>query len=256
MKQLNLTQQDVFRGALILVDRQHAYRENRSTLLVPVQAERQELLLEQRARALFAKLMESIRGWQQITAVSAWRSREEQQALYEQSLRENGMEFTQKFVALPGHSEHETGLAIDVGQRQDQIDPICPSFPDSGVCAAFREKASQFGFIVRYPKGKECITGIAHEPWHFRYVGVPHADIMERYHLTLEEYLEFLKRYTDQTTPYLYEKQGRRLSVWYTSAGQEGDTCVELDESKPYAVSGDNKNGFVFTQWSVCHGHA
>lgn len=64
-----------------------------------------------------------------------------------------------------------------------------PAFPYEGVCQMFRERAAEFGFVERYPAGKEPITGIAHEPWHFRYVSPPHARAMVRRGLVLEEYL-------------------------------------------------------------------
>ena len=98
---------------------------------------------------------------------------------------------TNKYVAEPGHSEHESGLAVDLAQRGAPPDLIRPSFPDSGVCRSFRKKAPWFGFIQRYEEGKEAITGIACEPWHFRYVGFPHSLIMQKKGLALEEYLDF-----------------------------------------------------------------
>ena len=92
-------------------------------------------------------------------------------------------------MALPGHSEHQTGLAIDLGLRGPEIDFIRPDFPYEGVCQRFRERAADFGFVERYPAGKEAVIGIAHEPWHFRYVGPSHAREMVHRGLVLEEYL-------------------------------------------------------------------
>lgn len=117
--------------------------------------------------------MAELDGWRYITAVSGWRSQEEQREIYLQSLLENGEEFTNQFVASPGHSEHQTGLAIDLGLKQPDIDFLRPYFPYKGICQTFRELSTDYGFIERYQAGKEAITGIAHEPWHFRYVGVP-----------------------------------------------------------------------------------
>ena len=133
--------------------------------------------------------MERLDGWRFIVPVSGWRSWEEQQTIYTQSLRENGPVFTAKFVAMPGHSEHQTGLAIDLGLLQPEIDFIRPAFPYEGICQKFRELAPAYGFLERYPEGKEHITGIAHEPWHFRYVGTPYSEEIARTGLTLEEYL-------------------------------------------------------------------
>lgn len=72
-----------------------------------------------------------------------------------------------------GCSEHETGLAIDLALAGEEPDFIRPPFPDRGICRRFRQRCADFGFVLRYPAGKETVTGIAHEPWHFRYVGVP-----------------------------------------------------------------------------------
>ena len=93
-------------------------------------------------------------------------------------MAESGLAFTHKYVAYPGCSEHQTGLAIDLGKAAGHIDFIRPAFPYDGTCGAFRRAAAAYGFIERYQKGKESLTGIAREPWHFRYVGLPHAAIM------------------------------------------------------------------------------
>ncbi|MFG6353625.1 MAG: D-alanyl-D-alanine carboxypeptidase family protein, partial [Oscillospiraceae bacterium] len=147
------------------------------------------ILLEREAVQALSRVMEQIDGWLYIFHVSGWRAREEQLEIYANSLRENGPEFTAKFVAMPGHSEHQTGLAIDLGLLQPEIDFIRPAFPYEGICQKFRELAPAYGFIERYPAGKESITGIAHEPWHFRYVDTPHSEVMAFKGLTLEEYL-------------------------------------------------------------------
>ncbi len=150
------------------------------------------VLMEREAARQLNLLMEAVDGWRHITPVSGWRSMREQTELYNSSLRENGLEFTRKFVAKPGHSEHQTGLAIDLGLTQETIDFIRPDFPYHGICQTVRERAAEFGFVERYPAGKESITGIAHEPWHFRYVGTPHAAVMKERGWTLEEYHQAL----------------------------------------------------------------
>ncbi len=109
------------------------------------------------------------------------------------TMRKEGARFTESYVAHPGCSEHQTGLAIDLGERREEIDFIRPDFPYTGICQTFRELAPQYGFVERYPKGKEGVTGIAWEPWHFRYVGCPHAQIMTKHGWVLEEYLDYLK---------------------------------------------------------------
>lgn len=174
---------------LVLVNRQHPCPAGLSLELVPVHPDCPHILLEREAADMLALLMAELDGWRSITPVSGWRSPEEQAELYRRSLVERGLAFTRQYVALPGHSEHQTGLAVDLGLFQPEIDLIRPAFPCEGICQAFRDLAPSFGFVERYPAGKEAITGIAHEPWHFRYVGRPHAQRMARLGLTLEEYL-------------------------------------------------------------------
>ena len=156
--------------------------------LVPVHPADGGILMTRRAAAMLNALMEELGGWADILPVSGWRSQAEQRAIWDDSMAENGEEFTRKFVARPGHSEHQTGLAIDLGLRGEEVDFIRPEFPYEGICQAFRARMARYGFIQRYPAGKERITGIAHEPWHFRYVGTPHAQLMTERGLTLEEY--------------------------------------------------------------------
>lgn len=185
---------DIYSGDLILVNAMHGIVSEVTAPLVPVHPSAPSILMCSHAADALNRLMREIDGWTSIVPVSGWRSREEQQKIWDDSLEENGIAFTRKYVAVPGHSEHQTGLAIDLGLRQEPLDFICPAFPDSGICRIFREKAAGHGFILRYPAGKEKITGIAHEPWHFRYVGIPHAEIMTREGLVLEEYIDFIRQ--------------------------------------------------------------
>ena len=149
-------------------------------------------------------------------------------------------------MALPGCSEHQTGLAIDLGLAAGDIDFICPNFPYDGVCGAFRAKAADYGFILRYPAGKEPVTGISHEPWHFRYVGVPHARLMVRLGLTLEEYVDLLRR--DFVRRDLTFRAGRRdFRIRYYAGADRGPLPEEPGRYRQ--VSEDNCGGLVVTAW-------
>lgn len=153
-------------------------------------------------------------------------------------------------MALPGHSEHQTGLAVDLGLRSETIDFLRPDFPYEGICQKFREQASFRGFIQRYPQGKENITGIAHEPWHFRYVGEPHGEIMAAKHLSLEEYHPFLRQFPTGKRYYLYQGKGLRAYLSYQRANPSGPTLWRpRQDTLYYSVSGDNQEGFLFTEW-------
>ncbi len=119
---------------------------------------------------------------------SAYRSFEAQERLYYNSLASNGREYTDKMFAYPGRSEHHTGYAIDItsasmnwGLSQNYAD-----YPDG---AWITEHCTDYGFIIRYPKGKEDITGYMYEPWHIRYVGVDIAREITEAGITFEEYM-------------------------------------------------------------------
>ena len=248
MKQLILSQEKIHTGSLILVNQEHRFDKTSYDCPVPIPGITSDVLLNRSAGTLLSQLMQEIGGWQHIVPVSGWRSQEEQQSIWDDSLAENGQEFTRKYVALPGHSEHQTGLAIDLGLRQEHVDFICPEFPYTGICQVFRETAPKYGFILRYPDGKETITGIGHEPWHFRYVGTPHAEIITKYELCLEEYTDFLKQYAFLDKPYLFADGKQTFLISYIKA-EEKQTLLELPENLPYTVSGNNMDGFILTEW-------
>lgn len=249
MRRIVLQRNLIHTGNLILVNAQHPYYHKAAACnLVPVNDTEQNVLLDCLAVKQLSKLMERLDGWRSISAVSGWRSMGTQQELYFRSLQDHGMEFTNKFVALAGHSEHQTGLAIDLALKQDNIDFICPDFPYTGICQSFREKANLFGFIERYPKAKERITGIAQEAWHFRYIGTPHAEIMGKHGFVLEEYIDFLRQYCYGKKHYFYQHRQRSIAVSYLKA-EKSDTQFEIDEHITYAVSGNNVDGYIITQW-------
>lgn len=187
-----------------------------------------------------------------IALVSGYRSEKEQTDIYESSLKENGKEFTAEFVALPNHSEHQTGFAIDLGLEKENIDFICPDFPYEGICEKFRTAAPQYGFIERYRKGKENITKIAPEPWHFRYVGFPHSAIISENNFALEEYIEYLKQFSANGTHLKYDNARTHFEIFYVQAEKAGSTKIMLpyhiDGAAPaYEISGNNADGFVVT---------
>ena len=127
------------------------------------------------------------------TLISGYRSRAEQTELYEEALalaeeeglsRQEAEQEVQKRIQLPGASEHQTGLAIDMSEPEGQNDEVANKIA---------EIAPKYGFILRYPEGKSDITGVDFENWHYRYVGVESAQYMQKHHLVLEEYLALLK---------------------------------------------------------------
>lgn len=121
-----------------------------------------------------------------IEIESAYRSIEYQQRVYDDLVSKKGEEYAKKYVALPGASEHHTGLALDICLYKDNKFIIEHDLPDDFIMF-LNDNVSKFGFIIRYPKGKEEITGYNYEPWHIRYVGSDARIIMQN-HLALDEY--------------------------------------------------------------------
>ena len=122
--------------------------------------------------------------------VSTFRTRETQQYLYDHTANKSD-------TAIPGHSEHECGLAADIIDV-DSIgwsDPLIDKQEDMPAQKWLMAHCQDYGFILRYPKDKEEITGIIYEPWHYRYVGKEHAAIIMENGLCLEEYLRDMDKY-------------------------------------------------------------
>lgn len=113
---------------------------------------------------------------------SAYRSYEDQEAVYQQYLKAYGKDYVKKYVAYPGFSEHQTGLAIDIKAS------ISNTFANTKESKWMIQNAHKYGFIQRYIKKKENITGYQNEPWHFRYVGVEIATYIKENNLSFDEY--------------------------------------------------------------------
>lgn len=117
-----------------------------------------------------------------LTLISGYRSYKDQEILHQKYVLKDGEEIANTYSAKPGYSEHQTGLAFDVGSTDR-------SFSDTIEAKWIEENAHLYGFIVRYPRDKMNITGYIYEPWHVRYLGVDIATKVKESGLTLEEYL-------------------------------------------------------------------
>ena len=141
------------------------------------------------ARIAFEKLSnDAYKKGLKIIVVSAFRAYSYQKNLYNKYVIENGLDYADRCSARAGHSEHQTGLAIDImGSNNDYN-----KFHESKEFNWMINNAHKYGFILRYPKGKEHITGFKYEPWHYRYVGIEAASIIHEKKITLEEYIKTL----------------------------------------------------------------
>jgi zinc D-Ala-D-Ala carboxypeptidase len=124
-----------------------------------------------------------------LYCLSGYRSYNLQSQLYNQRLRQRGRAYTESYIAKPGSSEHQTGLAIDITNKPAKGSGIPEKFGFSKEGKWLEDNSYKFGFILRYPKGKENTTKYNYEPWHFRYVGVADAKQIKSSGIVLEEYL-------------------------------------------------------------------
>lgn len=157
-----------------------------------IDSTRQEAKLEKRTYKAFLRLQNFAltKFNMEIGTEGAFRSFQHQKNLYRKFVEKYGKEYASKVVAPVGSSEHHTGLAFDV------VIKVNDKYPESNLeiekLSYLYEKLypylKDFGLIVRYPKGKENITGYPYEPWHFRYVGKALASRLYRQGQTLEEY--------------------------------------------------------------------
>lgn len=140
--------------------------------------------------ALFAMLTAGKIAGFEYEAFSGYRSYEYQTSLYNRYVNRDGQEAADRYSARPGYSEHQTGLAFDIGEKGNEDLWLTSEFGETPAGIWLMENAHQFGFILRYPEGKESITGFMYESWHYRYVGIEVASDVFNAQVTLEEHLE------------------------------------------------------------------
>lgn len=152
---------------------------------------------DERAIEYLNKMMNDMRksGISNVWVQSAYRSVERQKELYNNSVQkylkqgktqEEAEKLTDEYIAKPGGSDHNLGLAVDFNNVDN-------NFEDLKAFKWLKENAENYGFVLRFPKDKEDITKIAYESWHWRFVGEEHAKKMNELHMCLEEYIEYLQ---------------------------------------------------------------
>ncbi len=124
-----------------------------------------------------------------LIGVSGYRSYATQRSVYQYNVKTQGEREASRVSAQPGQSEHQSGLAIDVSSKSNGY-ALTPSFADTPEGQWLAAHAPEFGFIIRYPKGQEEITGYSYEPWHIRYVGLQLSQDITTSGLTFEQYYE------------------------------------------------------------------
>lgn len=187
---------DLDKGLFILVNKQNSvdrsYKPDDLTAIKYFAPDRppEGRVMRAEAAEAFNQLSEvAAKEGYEIIVTTAYRSYEFQSTLYNNYVKRNGQQKADTFSAQPGKSEHQTGLAADVSSPSVGYQ-LVEDYINTPEGRWLNDNAYRFGFIIRFPKGKENITGYMYEPWHIRYVGKTAAEEIYSKGLTLEEYVE------------------------------------------------------------------
>ncbi len=208
----------------------------------------------------FASDFEERTGDRCFMVNSAHRTYGDQVSIYRSYSETLGEEYARSYVANPGYSEHHTGMAADLAVVFDDGSSVpIDQYQNYSI---MREMIPSYGFILRYPEEKVAVTKIGNEPWHFRYVGAPHASVIEKTGLCFEEYIEFLKNYTADGSALYLASDGILRSLPFVDCALVHDSAliyyVPLSEgatvsvpvpknAAEYQISGNNVDGFIVT---------
>lgn len=241
MNDLKVTKDQIYKGNLLLVNKDHPvppggeeseavnlfqHKELLNGFIVLDKTIRLSPSLVQKFSTMIGAAEKD--GVSRFLISSGYRDNKEQNKLYQQM----GADY-----ALPaGYSEHNLGLSLDIGSTQAEMSQA----PEGKW---LKKNAWRFGFIVRYPADKTAITGIQSEPWHFRYVGLPHSAIMQEKNFVLEEYLDFLKEKKTITTS--VDHQTYKISYYPVSK----NTTIPVPANGRYQLSGNNMDGVIVTMY-------
>lgn len=247
---------DKFRGDLILVNEDHEYfggdedlvsiiemnSENERTCFTAVDSTYTIL------RQVYEPMAQMIQDFSdqynndRLIIYGSYRTKEFQQQLYDEDVAQSEDGKSTK-VAKAGFSEHESGLAFDFTEA-DNYD-----YDGTGDYAWINANCYKYGFIVRYTKSKEKITKIQDEPWHFRYVGIPHAYYMDSNDLCLEEYIDLIRKHPyDGEHLEFKDDKDTEYEVYFVASDDGAEkTTVPVPNGVRYEISGNNVDGFIVT---------
>ncbi|MDD6223626.1 MAG: M15 family metallopeptidase [bacterium] len=189
----NIQMADVSKGHLVLVNKyfqlEKGYYYGELVTLNSNYDNKNGSKLSKDAYLAFSQLVDAAeKEGYHIRNNSAYRTFDYQSYLYTNYKNQRGSDWADQWSARAGHSEHQTGLALDVGIKSSYA---LGQFEYSEEFGWMKDHAHQYGFILRYPKGKEYITGYSYEPWHYRYVGVDVATYIYEHDITFEEYYAY-----------------------------------------------------------------
>lgn len=237
---IKVTKEMVFQGDLLLVNKDHPVPEGLNPESEAVSLVKNPELIDgfgvlDNTIQLSPRLADKFRtmvkaaaqeGVSHFLISSGYRSEAKQDELY----REMGPQY-----ALPaGYSEHNLGLSMDIGSSLAEMNQA----PEGKW---LKDNGWKYGFILRYPEDKTAVTGIQFEPWHFRYVGLPHSAIMWEKNLVLEQYLDLLKQQKSMSATI----EGESYEVFYFPVTE--NNTINVPAHGEYEISGNNADGIIVT---------
>lgn len=253
---IDLPKSDIYKGNLILVNGNYEYDFDANSDIIDLVSMNEEhhssfsIYQELEVGSIMMNALNSMfddfysaTGNNSVRVISAYRSYEYQQSLYDNKVEEVGQEVADTWAALPGFSEHHTGLAVDIGIADGDG---AETFTTEGAYGWVAENCYKYGLVNRYDESKQELTGIMDEPWHYRYVGIPHSYIMYNKNLCLEEYIESLKYYSykgDHLS--VTVDDGTVYEIYYINS--KFRYSAPVPKNYEYDISGNNVDGYIVT---------
>lgn len=245
------TEAELSRGTLILVNAAQDFDPSLPEVVSVYGNKTDSYLVKSSSLSVQSVVLDALNDWMDafaaesgktdVNIIAGWRSLADQTELYDNAVATKGQAHADAYIALPGHSEHHTGLAVDL-DTYDVVQGTAGGFDGDGDYAWAVEHAWEYGFIQRYPPAKSAVTGINYESWHFRYVGLPHAWVMQSENLCLEEYLEYLRQYTFFGEHLVVTCLGVRYEIYFCPKDR-----LVVPTAGSYTLSGNNMDGFIVT---------
>lgn len=254
----NMKKSDINRGELILVSNvyEYVFPEKESVTVIygkkssSYKLSSSLIKLESRVITALSSMLDAFvekGGKSDVIVTGAYRSYDEQKEKYEAYAEKHGEQKAEGAVAKPGSSDHHTGLGVDLKVYNDEGKML--SLDDSSDYNWIGENCHKYGFILRFPANKKDITNITYtDSRYYRYVGIPHAEIMTYMDLCVEEYVMYLKDYPfDGEHLKFTSESGKKYEIYYQDAVSSDIPVINVPSNASYAVSGNNIDGFIIT---------
>jgi len=246
---IEMEEQEIHQGSLLLVNHDHTFEIPNNLDLVRINDfKTTQFRVQPDSSRLHRSVIEPLDEMmdafitstnnRSVVIRSAHRNYDTQRSILNRYISQMGRREALRYAALPGHSEHHTGLAFDFGVMSGNT---INAFTGTGNASWFRRNSYKYGFILRYQQSKTRITQTADEPWHYRYVGLPHSALIYQNNWCLEEFIENIRNYTYEE-PLEFEYEDVIYGIYFA----EG-TSVRIPFNTEFEISGNNIDGFIIT---------